>query len=189
MGGAVCTARDRRSWIGRGSPRTEEKTMTDKELSKLRRDDLLQILINQQKQIDELNAQLLQSKEALANRDIAIQESGTLAEAALKLNGVFDTAQRAAEEYVKQMQRRADELVAEAEKRSEESDRLAETVVRNARAEAERIVGKARSEAESLARQSQQADSAQPRQGDEAAAGDDADGKRRRRRLWGNKET
>ena len=64
--------------------------MTDKELRKLRRDDLLQILINQQKQIDTLNEQLEQSKQALANRDIAIQEAGTLAEAALKMNGVFE---------------------------------------------------------------------------------------------------
>ena len=89
--------------------------MTDKELRRLRRDDLLQILINQQKQIDALNEQLQQSKEALANRDIAIQEAGTLAEAALKMNGVFDAAQSAAEEYVRQMRKRADALVAEAE--------------------------------------------------------------------------
>ena len=159
--------------------------MTEKELRKLRRDDLLQILINQQKQIDALNEQLQQSKEALANRDIAIQEAGTLAEAALKMNGVFESAQKAAEEYVQQMHKRADAVVAEAEKRSAEAQSLADNVVRNARAEAERILSQARSEADSLARQAQAG--MQNQQSPAAEAGKDEDDKRRRWRMWGNK--
>ena len=77
--------------------------MTDKELRKLRRDDLLQILINQQRQIDELNARLEEAQDQLKQRRIAIQESGSVAEAALKLNGVFESAQAAADQYVGQM--------------------------------------------------------------------------------------
>lgn len=159
--------------------------MTDKELRKLRRDDLLQILINQQKQIDTLNEQLEQSKQALANRDIAIQEAGTLAEAALKMNGVFEAAQNAAEEYAQQMQKRADALVAEAEKRTKEAQSLADNVVRNARAEAERILSQARSEADSVARQVQTGMQAQQSAPEEAGKGEDD--KRRRWRMWGNK--
>ena len=159
--------------------------MTDKELRKLRRDDLLQILINQQKQIDTLNEQLEQSKQALANRDIAIQEAGTLAEAALKMNGVFEAAQNAAEEYARQMQKRADALVAEAEKRSADAQSLADNVVKNARAEAERILSQARSEADSMARQAQTGVQAQ--QGAAEETGKNEDDKRRRWRMWGNK--
>ena len=159
--------------------------MTDKELRKLRRDDLLQILINQQKQIDALNEQLEQSKQALADRDIAIREAGTLAEAALKMNGVFEAAQNAAEEYARQMQKRADALVAEAEKRSADAQSLADNVVKNARAEAERILSQARSEADSVARQSQTGIQAQ--QGAPEEAGKGEDDKRRRWRMWGNK--
>ena len=159
--------------------------MTDKELRRLRRDDLLQILINQQKQIDALNEQLQQSKEALANRDIAIQEAGTLAEAALKMNGVFESAQNAAEEYVQQMRKRSDALVAEAEKRSAEAQSLADNVVRNAKAEAERILSQARSEADSMARQAQTGVQAQ--QGAPEETGKNEDDKRRRWRMWGNK--
>lgn len=161
--------------------------MTDKELRRLRRDDLLQILISQQKQIDALNEQLQQSKEALANRDIAIQEAGTLAEAALKMNGVFESAQNAAEEYVQQMRKRSDALVAEAEKRSAEAQSLADNVVRNAKAEAERILSLARSEADSLARQAQTG-----AQGQQDAANETVkqeDDKRRRWLKWGNKGT
>jgi len=162
--------------------------MTDKELRKLRRDDLLQILINQQKQIDDLNAQLEQGKQALADRDLAIQESGSLAEAALKLNGVFDAAQTAADDYLQQMRKRADELVAEAQARSAEMRQQAENVLKNARAEAERILGGARRDAETFARQAQAGSESQNQDGGEPA-GDVADAKRKRRRLWGSKGT
>jgi cell division septum initiation protein DivIVA len=162
--------------------------MTDKELRKLRRDDLLQILINQQKQIDELNAQLEQDKQALASRDLAIRESGSLAEAALKMNGVFEAAQTAADDYLQQMRKRADELVAEAEARAAEMRQQAENVLNNARTEAERILGDARRNADAFARQAQAASEPQHQDGGEAA-GDDADTKRKRRRLWGSKGT
>ncbi len=162
--------------------------MTDKELRKLRRDDLLQILISQQKQIDALNEQLEQSKAALADRDMAIKESGTLAEAALKMNGVFESAQSAADEYVRQMQKRVDELVAEAERRESAAQRTAENLVSNARMEAERIVSRAKNEAVSLGRQDQGTPAPQDGQADgSAAVDDDGDGKRRRWHLWGNK--
>ena len=59
--------------------------MTDRELRKLRREDLLQILISQQSQIDELTRSLEEKTKALENRQIAIEESGSIAEAALRL--------------------------------------------------------------------------------------------------------
>ena len=158
--------------------------MTDKELHRLRRDDLLQILITQQRQIDELNAQLQTQREALENRNIAIQESGSLAEALVKLNGVYEAAQGAADEYQRQMRERADALLADAEKRSEEAGRAAERTLAEARAEAERIVAQAKREAGTLA-QPQPSANLPPRESDNA--GDEGEGKRKRRRLWGNK--
>ena len=161
--------------------------MTDKELHRLRRDDLLQILINQQRQIDELNAQLQKEREALSNRNIAIQESGSLAEALVKLNGVYEAAQGAADEYLQQMRERADALLADAEKRSEEARRTADSIIAEARADAERIRAGARREAADLAWQAQPAAEMPPRENDGADAGDEGEGKRKRRRLWGNK--
>ena len=114
--------------------------MTDKELRRLRRDDLLQILINQQRQNDELNAALAKAREALEEKRIAIEESGSVAEAALKLNGVFEAAQSAADQYLDQMRAQADAQLAKARLDAEE-------VLRAARTEAERILREARSEA------------------------------------------
>lgn len=157
--------------------------MTDKELRKLRRDDLLQILINQQRQIDALNEQIEVDKEALASRDLAIQESGTLAEAALRMNGVFEAAQKAADDYLQQMRKRADEMVAQAEKRAAELQQQAENTLKNAHSEAERILRGARDGAGPSDRQAQ-ADALLPGQGDGPV---DDDAKPKRRRLWGNK--
>lgn len=104
--------------------------MTDRELRKLHREDLLQILINQQSQIDEYAAMVEDYEKRLKDRSVAIEESGSIAEAALKLNGVFEAAQQAADQYLEEARARAREQ--------------AEEIVKNARAEAERIVAEAR---------------------------------------------
>lgn len=74
--------------------------MTDKELRRLSRTELLEMLIGQMEENEELKKRLEKAEEELANRQIVIQESGTLAEAAMKLNGVFEAADRAARQYL-----------------------------------------------------------------------------------------
>jgi len=74
--------------------------MTEKELLKLKKSELLEIMLAQSKEIDKLRAQLAKAKAQLAEREIAIKESGSIAEASLKLNKVFEEAQRAADQYV-----------------------------------------------------------------------------------------
>jgi len=129
--------------------------MTDKELRKLHRDDLLQILINQQRQIDDLNASLERAKEKLDQRDIAVAEAGNIAEAALRLNGVFEAAQASADQYVEQMSARADELRQEAESVRDQAKRTADDLVKSARTEADRILREARNEGERLKEEAQ----------------------------------
>ena len=114
--------------------------MTDKELRKLHREDLLQILIGQQRQIDDLTAALEESEAALNDRRIDLEESGSVAEAALRLSGVFDSAQQAADRYAEEMRRRADALVAEAQAKADE-------LLTQARAEADRLLSQARRDA------------------------------------------
>lgn len=106
--------------------------MTDKELRKLHREDLLQILISQQRQIDELNAALEDTENALKDKKLAIEQSGSIAEAALKLSGVFTAAQEAADRYTEEMRARAEALVSDAE-------RKAVDIVSQAKLEAEKL--------------------------------------------------
>lgn len=74
--------------------------MTDRELKKISRIQLLEMLLAQSRELEQLRGELERAQAELNNRRIILQESGSLAEAALKLNGVFEAAQAAAEQYV-----------------------------------------------------------------------------------------
>lgn len=74
--------------------------MTDKELSKMNRKELLQVLLRQSKRIDELERQLAEAQAELDRRRIVAAEAGSIAEAALRLNRVFEVAQEAADQYL-----------------------------------------------------------------------------------------
>ena len=77
--------------------------MTEKELRKLSRADLLRLLLRQTRRNEELQAELDRVNAQLEQRRIEIERSGTLAEAALRLNGVFEAADRAAKQYLENL--------------------------------------------------------------------------------------
>lgn len=84
--------------------------MTDQELRKLSRKDLLELLISQARERDALQAELEQVKAKLQNRQLCIEQSGSIAEAALKLNGVFEAAQAAAQQYLDNIRLRSKQI-------------------------------------------------------------------------------
>lgn len=97
--------------------------MTDKELRKLKRSELLQMLIVQIEENERLKHLLEEQRHQLEDRQIAIEQAGSIAEAALMLNGVFEAAQSAAQQYLENVQRLSaeqdcicDQQVADAEK-------------------------------------------------------------------------
>lgn len=71
-----------------------------KDLRKLSRLELLDMLIEQAKEIEALKAELAQANEKLASRQLVCDQAGNLAEAALKLNQIFEAAQAAANQYL-----------------------------------------------------------------------------------------
>lgn len=77
--------------------------MTDKELRRLNRRELLEMLIEQGKKIDQLQAQLDEANEKLESRRIQLASAGSIAEAALKLNHIFEDAQAAADQYLENL--------------------------------------------------------------------------------------
>lgn len=94
--------------------------MVEKELKKLSRRELLEILIMQSKRVEKLEAQLAEANRKLEDRRIRLEKVGSIAEAALVLNNVFEAAQRAAEQYL--------ENVEKVSKQSETTDRFSEGV-------------------------------------------------------------
>lgn len=76
------------------------------QLKKLSKLQLLELLAQQERELQLLRNELAEKEAELADRSIQIQEAGSIAEAALKLNGVFEAAQRAAEQYLESVKAR-----------------------------------------------------------------------------------
>lgn len=74
--------------------------MTNKELRKLSRRQLLELMLEQSKRIDVLEQELEAARAELENRRIVAREAGSIAEASLRINRVFQAAQDAAEQYL-----------------------------------------------------------------------------------------
>ena len=105
--------------------------MTDKELKKLSRAELLQMLILQIKENETLSRQLADAQSQLQERQISVDKAGSIAEAALQLNGVFEAAEAAGQQYIeniRQLSERQQTICEQLEKESREKaeKRLAE---------------------------------------------------------------
>ena len=74
--------------------------MTERELRKLSRADLLELLLAQRKENEQLRCLLDQTQAQLADRTITISNAGSLAEASLQLSGIFEAAQDSCQYYL-----------------------------------------------------------------------------------------
>lgn len=81
--------------------------MTEKELKKLSRAELLELLVYQTKKVEDLQDELDEANRRLANRRIMLRNAGSIAEAALEINEVFQAAQAAADQYLENVKRNA----------------------------------------------------------------------------------
>ena len=88
--------------------------MTEKELRKLNRYELLEMLLAQGKKLERLERELAEANERLAQRQQIVATSGTMAEAAMRLNRVFEAADSAAKEYLSNMELIANSLLDDA---------------------------------------------------------------------------
>ena len=72
--------------------------MKQKELKRLTRAELLEMLLAQTQESERLRERLETAQAKLADRDLKIAQSGDLAQAALAVNGVMEAAQAAAKQ-------------------------------------------------------------------------------------------
>lgn len=74
--------------------------MTEKELRRLKRVELLEIMLEQGREIERLQQQVTELKAELDRREIIISKAGSIAEAAMQLTDIFQEAQRTADLYL-----------------------------------------------------------------------------------------
>ena len=113
--------------------------MTNKELRKLSRAELIDILFELQTQNENLTAENRELAAQLESRQLQITEAGSIAEAALRLNGVFEAAQAAADQYV----RCTKDSLTIAERTLAAAKRQADTLVQEATAQAQKLLADA----------------------------------------------
>lgn len=83
--------------------------MTDKELRRLSRSELLEMLIAQMEENEKLRSALNKACSELKDRRITLSRAGSIAEAALRLNNVFEAADEAARQYLENVRRMKEE--------------------------------------------------------------------------------
>ena len=101
--------------------------MSNKSLKNLSRKDLLELLLAQTERNEQLEKELAEVKARLEDKTIAIAQSGTMAEAALRLSGVYKAVDQAAANYLRNVQQRCREMEEETRRRCDELLQQAKT--------------------------------------------------------------
>lgn len=120
--------------------------MAGKELRHMSRGELIDVIYALKKQQEELAAENEELRQQLSQRELKLQKAGSIAEAAMSLNQVFEAAQQAADQYLQSVYANcgdAEEMAkgiladanAQAQKALEEARRQSEALLSQARAE------------------------------------------------------
>ena len=114
--------------------------MTDRELKRLSRADLLELLLIQMKENEQLRRQLDDLQKKLDDRTLMIDNAGSIAEAVIEINGVFEAAQKAYEQYMMNMQILSDRQSLMRERMEQETRERCDRMLAEAKAECDRIL-------------------------------------------------
>ena len=118
--------------------------MTDKELKKLNRRELLEIPIAQARKNERLEKKIAELQQRLDAKELTVSEAGDLAGAVMELNGVFDAARNACDQYKINVERMEEECRRECERLREEAQQEAIEIVKQAILQAEVLLQKDR---------------------------------------------
>lgn len=117
--------------------------MSELEMKKLSRRELLDVLADREDEIDRLRLKLVELERKASDREVKISRAGSIAEAALSLNSVFESAEKAAAQYLENIQRL-----------SGEQESVCQEMLEKARAEADHLVADAKKRADTLLEES-----------------------------------
>ena len=93
----------------------------ENELKKLKRAELLEIMLAQSEQIDELKARVEKLEKEAESREIKFSKAGSLAEASLSATHFFEEVEKAAEIYLENIKRMGNRMTEQIAARAEEA--------------------------------------------------------------------
>ena len=106
--------------------------MTDKEFKRLSRSQLIDIIYQFQIKQDELETENRRLSKALADKRIRISQAGSIAEAALEMHNVMQSAQEAAAVYLEEIRIMRDETAEQCQSILEKARQEADAIIANA---------------------------------------------------------
>ena len=123
----------------------------NKELKKMSRKELLEILLEQAKRIEELENKIEKLNEKLESKKVIFKNAGSLADASLQLSGIFNVAQEAAEIYLnnikelkekgeKELEEKTNKMLKDTERKCKKREKEANELLRNVELEVKNIV-------------------------------------------------
>ena len=105
------------------SNKEETTEQGQKELRRLTRTELLELLVDMSEELEKTRAERDELAAKLADREIKIEKAGTLAEASFALAGVLESAQEAADLYLENLKRQHPMPEAAAAEETEETQK------------------------------------------------------------------
>ena len=107
--------------------------MEQKALKKMSRKELLQLLLLQSEEIDKLKKDLDSKNKLIDSKINMLKEAGSIAEASLKINKVFESAQEAANQYlenIKALEHDYEECIKKVKSKKRVKKKVAKKVVK-----------------------------------------------------------
>lgn len=95
--------------------------MTEKELRKLNRYQLLELLMLQTGRVEALEKELETARAEQEAQKLRFEQLGSLAEASLQITGVLEAAQKAADLYLEAAKQQAEQILQDANKQAREA--------------------------------------------------------------------
>lgn len=86
--------------------KTEMKAEKPMQLQKLKKKEILEIMLRQGEEIDALRTRVAELEAELAKRDFEMEKVGSIAEASLRVTDIFEEAEKAAKIYLENIRRR-----------------------------------------------------------------------------------
>ena len=128
--------------------------MADKELRRMNRTELIEIIYAQQQNERQLREENEELHRQLDDKLLRLEKAGSIAEAALSLNHIFEDAEAAAQQYlisIQQSDAEASKIISDAKQQAEDMVREAEKEVELAKKECCAMHEKIEKEKKSLA--------------------------------------
>ncbi len=110
----------------------------------MNRSELVEIIYALQQEEEEIKKENEGLKAQLEEKNISVENTGSIAEAALKLNGVFEAAQEAADQYLESIKEQEEETKSKADGIIAEAEEQAAGIIKEAEEQAAQMMEEAK---------------------------------------------